>query len=603
MRETPLTLESLCGAPFALEEPTLSPDGSTWVFTLNVGATRHLFTMPVQGALPVPITGGVNGFAHPSWSPDGQRLCADSRGGVWLLDRNGSNRRCLTKHAAGDSWAGWFPDGQQLLFGSRRRGWSQVWALPVEGADEAECLTPLPRDFKNARLSPDGRLLACFCQDRENLNRSEVWVFPADTPGDGRCLTPPGEYWETGAVWLPDGKTLLLNSESPADGWARLYRVSVEHPFEQREALTEPGAEESGPLLSSNGKYVAFTRQVRDANELFVGLSASGRPKRVELPMGSVQPLSLSDDGKTLYALRESYTEIPHLARIDVASGNSNALTPTCLPGFTGGDCAATRAIKFRNREGVDIEGRVWTPADVASGKEAYAPLIVRAHGGPSAHFRNCWDPFAQWLVAQGYALLDYDYRGSSGHGREFRRALYGRWGDAEMLDTYDAVAWALANLPFVRRERIGFWGASYGGYMAYHALAQQPEMFRCAVAACGDTELYDSIYHGNRSGRLDTIRQMGDPEANREAYRQASPIYRVEDFQAPLLISHGRSDTQVPVIMTEMLVRELKNQGKFHEVKIYDGEGHGGMRPENTLDQWKRETDFFNRHLKGSGA
>jgi dipeptidyl aminopeptidase/acylaminoacyl peptidase len=373
----------------------------------------------------------------------------------------------------------------------------------------------------------------------------------------------------------------------------------LEHPFEKREPLSEPGAEESGPLLSPNGKHVAFTRLVRDAQELYVGLAAEGRPSRVDMPVGSLGAVALANDGKTLFAVRESYTEVPHLSRIDLATGKLAPLTPACLPNHQSGDFASPRAIKFRNREGMDVEGRVWTPAN--AGPEL--PLIVRAHGGPSAHFRNCWDTHAQWFVAQGYGLLDYDYRGSSGHGREFRRALYGRWGDAEMLDTYDAVAWALANLPWVRRERIGLWGASYGGYMAYHALAQQPALFRCAVASCGDTELYDSIYHGNRNGRLDTIRQMGDPDAHREVYRKASPLYRVEDFQAPLLISHGRADTQVPVIMTEMLVRELKNQGKYHEVKIYDGEGHGNGRPENALDQLKREFDFFNRHLKGNGA
>jgi len=148
----------------------------------------------------------------------------------------------------------------------------------------------------------------------------------------------------------------------------------------------------------------------------------------------------------------------------------------------------------------------------------------------------------------------------------------------------------------------VGIIGGSYGGYMVHCAITRYPDAFRCAVAGCGDTDIYESYQHGDRPGRLDLWQQMGDPEANRELYRKASPLFQVEDIQTPLLVTHGTADTSVVPLMTKLLAEAMRGQKKFHEVKWYEGQGHSRGTPENAQDSLERTLRFLDLHLKGEG-
>src|SRR6185295_2858155 len=174
--------------------------------------------------------------------------------------------------------------------------------------------------------------------------------------------------------------------------------------------------------------------------------------------------------------------EIPHLARIDLASGRMSVLSPTQPPGYSASDFLTPQRIHFKTRAGFTVGAHLWTPRSVSSGAAKKAPMIMTAHGGPPVHTRFRWDAAHQWLAAQGYGILDFDYRGSSGYGRTFRRAGYNNWGSADIEDALDATEWACTQLPWVDRENLAIRGASYGGYMVMLALTQHPTLFRCGL-------------------------------------------------------------------------------------------------------------------------
>jgi len=265
---------------------------------------------------------------------------------------------------------------------------------------------------------------------------------------------------------------------------------------------------------------------------------------------------------------------------------------------------APTERVAIETRDGRRVEANLWRPRD-ATGKRGgrRVPTIVYAHGGPTAQSFRGFVPFKQVLVAEGFAVLDVDFRGSTGYGREFRMLNVGEWGRADVHDVIDAGRWATKQ-PW-SDGRLGIYGGSYGGYMVLCAVVDEPSMWTVGVDLFGDSEIAESYRHGDRIGRLDLHKMMGSPEdpARIEAYRRGSPVYRAERVEAPLLILHGRKDKRVVPLMTERMVEALEIEGKPYEVHWYDDEGHGWERRENRRDAFNRTLTFLKTHLGGEGS
>jgi dipeptidyl aminopeptidase/acylaminoacyl peptidase len=264
-----------------------------------------------------------------------------------------------------------------------------------------------------------------------------------------------------------------------------------------------------------------------------------------------------------------------------------------------GGRTFTGERVRLRARDGLAYEATLWRPPR-ATGRRGgeRVPAIVYCHGGPTSQALRSWAPFKQLLVREGFALLDVDFRGSTGYGRDFRRANHDEWGHADVFDIVDAGRWA-AQQPWCD-GRLAVYGGSYGGYLTLCALVEEPDMWRAGVDLYGDSEIAESYRHGDRIGRLDLHRMMGSPDDPKRAdlYRRGSPVYRAERIQAPVLILHGRKDKRVVPLMTERMVEALQIEGKHHEVQWYDDEGHGWERRENRRDAFERILTFLKRHV-----
>jgi dipeptidyl aminopeptidase/acylaminoacyl peptidase len=225
-------------------------------------------------------------------------------------------------------------------------------------------------------------------------------------------------------------------------------------------------------------------------------------------------------------------------------------------------------------------------------------PAVLYPHGGPTWQAYRAFVPFKQLLVDEGFAFIDVDFRGSTGYGRDFRRANHDEWGHADAFDMIDVARWA-AEQPWCD-GRLAIYGGSYGGYLVLCALVEEPSLWRAGVDLYGDSEISESFRHGDRPGRLDLRRQMGSPDdAERtESFRRGSPVYRAERIEAPLLLLHGRKDKRVVPLMTERMVEALEIENKFHEVHWYDDEGHGWEKRENRRDAFRRTLGFLKRHV-----
>jgi dipeptidyl aminopeptidase/acylaminoacyl peptidase len=222
---------------------------------------------------------------------------------------------------------------------------------------------------------------------------------------------------------------------------------------------------------------------------------------------------------------------------------------------------------------------------------------VINVHGGPTAQTDAGFSPRIQFLATRGYAVLDLNYRGSSGYGRLYREALRRSWG---VLDVEDAVSGArhLVDQGRADPSRLVIMGGSAGGYTVLRALTVQPGFFRAGLCLYGISNLFTlaADTHKFESRYLDSL--IGPlPEAS-DAYRERSPLFAADRLRDPIAIFQGTADRVVPPRQAEAIVASLRRRGVPHEYHLYEGEGHGWRRPETTAAFYRAVETFLKQHV-----
>jgi dipeptidyl aminopeptidase/acylaminoacyl peptidase len=250
----------------------------------------------------------------------------------------------------------------------------------------------------------------------------------------------------------------------------------------------------------------------------------------------------------------------------------------------------------YAARDGLVIPAYLTTPR-VAEVKAL--PLIVMPHGGPFVRDEWSYDVWAQFLANRGYMVLQPNFRGSTGYGREFVEKGEGQWGRGMQDDLDDGVKW-LVDQGKVDPRRVCIMGASYGGYAAMWAAARNPDIYRCAISFAGISDLaammrYDrKQFSAPRYFRNWREKVQGDKSFDLDS---VSPYYAADKVSIPLLIAHGSEDKNVPMSQSKRLHEALKKKNKDHSYVVYEGEGHGFDDPSNAVDFLKRVEQFLNEH------
>jgi len=216
-------------------------------------------------------------------------------------------------------------------------------------------------------------------------------------------------------------------------------------------------------------------------------------------------------------------------------------------------------------------------------------PLIVMPHGGPELRDRVDFDRFAQIFAAQGWMVLQPNFRGSGGYGQAFAKAGKKHWGDLMQADVEDAVAQVLAS-GRVDTTRIAICGASYGGYAALMGAVRRPELYKAVVAIAGDSDLVESIAFSRSKDGADSeayrywLGSIGNPETDRAMMEAASPARQASRIQAPVLLIHGTEDRIVAPKQSRIMAQALKAAGKPVELVELPDVGHRNL----DVDDWK---------------
>jgi dipeptidyl aminopeptidase/acylaminoacyl peptidase len=258
--------------------------------------------------------------------------------------------------------------------------------------------------------------------------------------------------------------------------------------------------------------------------------------------------------------------------------------------------------VQIKARDGLTIPA--WLTLPSGAGKKL--PMVVLVHGGPFLRGSEWgWDAQAQFLASRGYAVLQPEFRGSTGFGARHFRAGWKQWGLAMQDDIADAAKWAIAQ-GYADPQRICIAGASYGGYATLMGLARNPELFKCGVEWVGVTDLA-LMYKDHWSFQSDMSAQwkqyglpqlVGDPVQDAQQLADTSPVNLAARIKQPLLMAYGDEDRRVPIPHGRSFHAAVEAHNPDVELVVYQGEGHGWSLPKNRIDFWTRVEKFLNRHI-----
>lgn len=409
--------------------------------------------------------------------------------------------------------------------------------------------------------------------------RDEAWIA-----GPGTFALP---------VWL-DENTILYHSE--ATGYSHLYKADVNSG--NKTALTSGKFEVNNAQLSKDKKTVYFT-----ANELHPGdyqayrLSVSGGKMERLTSMTGINRITLSPDEKTL-AVLYSYSNKPYELYLQEAKPGGKAQQVTSLAlseEFKSYPWRDPEIVTFTARDGATVYARLYKPATQAPTKPAVifvhgAGYLQNVHKGWSTYSREYM--FHNLLADQGYTVLDIDYRGSEGYGRDWRTGIYRYMGGKDLTDQVDGAAYLVKNHN-VDPKRVGIYGGSYGGFITLMGMFTQPDVFAAGAALRSVTD-WAHYNHGYTSNILN------EPFNDSLAYRRSSPIYYAEGLKGHLLMCHGMVDVNVHFQDIIRLTQRLIELGKDNwELAVYPVEDHGFVEPSSWTDEYKRILKLFDRVLK----
>jgi len=260
---------------------------------------------------------------------------------------------------------------------------------------------------------------------------------------------------------------------------------------------------------------------------------------------------------------------------------------------------AKMKPISFKARDGLTINGYLTLPPGI-EGKNL--PMVLNVHGGPWA--RDFWgyDGEAQWMANRGYAMLQVNFRGSTGYGKEFLNASNREWGGKMHYDLLDAVNWAVKE-GVADPKRVAIFGGSYGGYATLAGLAFTPDVFACGVDIVGPSSLItlmQTIPPYWKPMESIFFTRVGHPEKDAEFLKTRSPLHSADKITKPLLIAQGANDPRVKKAESLQIVEAMKKAGKDVQYVEYPDEGHGFARPENRLDFYAKADKFLAKYLGG---
>ncbi len=309
--------------------------------------------------------------------------------------------------------------------------------------------------------------------------------------------------------------------------------------------------------------------------------------------------LQASNKDETVFVVAAVNDRTPGKRYLYDAQRDALTLLSEMNPAIDERDMAPMQPVRYQSRDGLTIHGYLTLPRDHQSGEKL--PVIVNPHGGPWARDHWGYNPEVQFLANRGYAVLQMNFRGSTGYGRAFWEASFGQWGLAMQDDITDGVQW-LIDQGIADPARIAIYGASYGGYATLAGITLTPDLYAAAVDYVGVSNLFTFLgtIPPYWKPMLDKMQAMvGDPVKDKARLEATSPALLADRITTPLFIAQGAQDPRVNKAESDQVVAALRARGVEVEYMVKDNEGHGFHNDENKFEFYEAMERFLAAHLK----
>ena len=624
--------------------PVVSPDGAWVAYTASQVDTKddknvtQLWMVSWDGSVHLQLTYGKDGASAPKFSPDGRYISfLSSRPGpakdtqIWLMDRRGGEPQQLT--AITDKEIEhyiWSPASKKLLLTLhpkaepdheegkppappkpividryhfkqdiqgylRDDAWDALYLYDIAAKKPEKLTTDKNVNEEEAAWSPDGEWIAFVSNhdpDPDRSNNSDVFVVAPKAGSAPRKLTtwtgPDGGR----LAWSPDSKSiaytqgaeLRLEEYSQAKPAVVTLKGKVSYPAAKFDRSV------SQPFYTSAGHLVYMVSDDRNEYPAEVELTGNDARRLLSEP-GEVRTWNVA--GGHAAMLYSNDSAIPEIYAFE--NGALRKLTTHNDALVAELSLAPTENIETTTRDGNEVHGLLTKPANWKPGSPV--PMVLFIHGGPNGQDAHSFDFLRQLVAAHGFAELNVNYRGSSGRGQDYAKAIAGDWGHLEVIDLLAAVDKAVA-MGVADPNRLAVTGWSYGGILTDYTVASDPR-FKAAISGAGVAA--PMSFYGDDQYILQYDNELGPPWKNVALYLKLSYPFLEADkrIHTPMLFMGGTSDMNVPLLGGEQMYEALKSLGKPTELVVYPGQFHGFTRPSFIRDRYERWLAWWDKYLK----
>lgn len=554
--------------------PTGSSDGAAVAFVSDRSGEPRLWIRPTpRGQATMP---GID--HHPvtavSWSRDGAWLAylvapdGAARTEVWVLRPDGSDQRQVAGFGRSSATYGAWTHGRVSWLPVAESGdqWSAGHTYLLDPATGRRTSVAEGRLLHALDASPDHRWALL-----RHGRRTARWVDVVDMrSGDSWTPVTNTEAGSTDIAHFADGgRTVLLRTDVGHD-----LAVLVAAPTtggDLRVIAVRDDAELENFVVSGDGRTaVLLWNTYGGRSELSVLDVATGTLRRLDAPTGGdvLSWCELSNDGRRLLATAQAPSRPRNIWTIDTTTATAAPVTygpPQVVPARA----LSPELHRFDGEDGLELSGWLYRAEADPPG-----PTLLYFHGGPEAQERPVFKPLYRELVARGLTVFAPNIRGSSGFGRRFVNADNLHKRHTAITDVRAAASY-LTTAGIAEPGRLGCMGRSYGGYLTLVALTRYPDLFAVGVDVCGMVDLETFYARTEPWIAAAAISKYGDPEHDRDLLHDLSPINRIDELRAPLLVVHGAHDTNVPLYEAEQVVAALEARRVQCEFLLFRDEGH----------------------------